>query len=223
MGVIWSIRLRTALWTSSKTESWFGKAWKTTGEDMSNILIIDLERNCFPHDVFFLLKKSSTPEATFGPRIGFSSLSPARESFLIVSILFRSCLDFFSPSPGTLQTASRISLCMDVLVVFLGENSNGLLLVSAIWNCWRIWPTWSTSVIGKMMWPLLITISFWNTAKYCKVKSFFKKIKTQLMVLLPNLNSEILSNLGFILSRPLTMSGTSCKKLDQFMVKWKQA
>ena len=44
MGVIWSIRLRTALWTSSKTESWFGKAWKTTGEDMSNILIVDLER-----------------------------------------------------------------------------------------------------------------------------------------------------------------------------------
>ena len=101
---------------------------------------------------------------------------------------------------------------IDGLLAFFGDNWNGLLRLSAIWNCCKICPTWSTSEIGRMMWPLLITISLWNVAKYWEVKSFFRKRNTQLKFSFHLLTSEILSTLALILSSPLTISGTSYKK-----------
>ena len=62
------------------------------------------------HAKFFLLKKSSTPLAMFGPRILLTSLSLALEIFFKESNVVNSFRDFISPNPGTLVTDNKMSL-----------------------------------------------------------------------------------------------------------------
>jgi len=128
--------------------------------------------------VFLFRKKSSTPLARLGPRTGVNSGCLARAIFLIVSNFLSKVLDFFSPIPGILQTASNKSLCCLMLGWDIGGGKlKGFLCFSAMNIWWMAWGTCSTLVRGKMTLEKSRTTFLWKFSKYCEDTSVRMKIQ----------------------------------------------